>query len=150
MVRHHLKGFTQKRDPTGIIHSLNARGIKTGRSKRPSKYNPQQLMDFAAMRRAQTQRQTFSEPEIPPIEPVPEIPTSNIQLTPPKEKATTFSFAQPGEGEEPSLSSSQETQAEMLETEPELKGAEMPEIEETSLLTPTVSPPPEPPRLGEF
>lgn len=126
MVRHYLKGFTSKRDPTGIIHSLNARGIKTGRSKRISKYTPQQLTDFASMRRAQTQRQSSSELDmIPPIEPVPEIPTST-QLTPPKEKVETFSFAQPeGEGEEPSLLSP--------ETEKE-----------------TVAPPPGPPQLGEF
>lgn len=143
MVQHWKKGFSRKKDPTGIIHSLNARGIKTGRTKRLSKYKTRQLMDFAAMRRAQTQRGAISDIDIPPIEPVPGIPSvqppqaiepepaPSVQLTPPKEKATTFSFAQPeGGGEEPSLPSF------IPESIDESRSA--------------VVSPPEPPHLGEF
>lgn len=127
MVRHWDKGFRKNKDPTGIVHSLNARGIKTGRSQVPSaKFTSQQALEFAKLKSTISQAERPTPQEF--IEEIPEIPSSEIpELTSPSVQEESVSFAQPkeSEGEIPSASS----------------------LEEPSAPHP---PPPEPPHLGEF
>jgi hypothetical protein len=158
MVRHHLKGFRKNKDPLGIIHSYNARGISTGRTSGAfiPKFSDEALtsptaqafLQARAARAAQAQpsRVIIPQAEISPIPDIPEVtpipkaekPSLSLEeITPPIADETRkipqvdsekVSFAQPKETEEPSSSS-----LSFVSTEEHI-----------------VTPPPTPPKVGEL